>query len=692
MDSSTPKNSPDGVQQTQNLVEVRAQINTVDSGILELLARRRALSNEIIEQKDSEGIPLRDPRREEEILVEKIRSGRALGLDAHFITKVFHEIIADSIRMQQEYLQRRINGVGPGARAARISFHGIEGSYCYLAARNYFSREVGEPLFLGCNTFEDVVKAAESGAAEFAIVPIENTTSGAMNEVYDLILHSNLSIVGEEKFQLNHCLIGSPGATIGSLKKIYCSPQAVSECNRFLAALPGIQLEYLTDSALSVRRLKDDGNPTHAAIASEEAARLFGLEVLQTQIANQRDNFNRYLVLARTPSKVDPRIPSKTSLVISTAQQPGALVEALLIFRENGINLTKLESRPIAGNPWEEMFYIDFEGNSSDERVKGVLSALTNHTRFIKILGCYPSAGVTPTPLPAAGTAAELPASKSAEVRNEAAAAPKPAKKSKLLASRDQKAEDTVIEVKGVKIGGSHPFIVMAGPCSVESYDQIMACAQECKEHGATILRGGCFKPRTSPYSFQGLGLQGLDMMVEAGRNFGLPIVTEVMAPEDVEPVAAKADILQIGARNMQNFSLLKAVGRTHRPILLKRGMSSSLDEMLQATEYILAEGNQQVILCERGIRTFETATRSTLDISAVPVLRRMTHLPIIVDPSHAAGERDLVPPLAMASKAVGAHGIIVEFHPDPENALSDGPQALRFPQFARMMADLSRL
>jgi chorismate mutase/prephenate dehydratase len=267
----------------------------------------------------------------------------------------------------------------------------------------------------------------------------------------------------------------------------------------------------------------------------------------------------------------------------------------------------------------------------------------------------------------------------------------KPKKKSTLLASRDRKSEDTIIEVKGVKIGGSS-FIVMAGPCSVESEEQILSCAREAKENGALILRGGCFKPRTSPYSFQGLGLKGLDLLSDAGRAFGLPIITEVMSPEDVTDVAEKSDILQIGARNMQNFSLLKMVGRTQRPILLKRGMSASLDELLQATEYILAEGNQQVILCERGIRTFETATRNTLDLSAVPVLKRMTHLPIIVDPSHAAGERDLVPPLALASKAVGAHGIIVEFHPEPEKALSDGPQALRYPQFEKLMVDLRGL
>jgi chorismate mutase/prephenate dehydratase len=212
------------------------------------------------------------------------------------------------------------------------------------------------------------------------------------------------------------------------------------------------------------------------------------------------------------------------------------------------------------------------------------------------------------------------------------------------------------------------------------------------KINGAQILRGGCFKPRTSPYSFQGLEWDGLNYLEAAGKEYDLPVITEVLAPEQVQAVAKQSDIIQIGARNMQNFSLLKEAGKVHRPVLLKRGMMSSIDELLNAAEYILAQGNRQVILMERGIRTFETATRNTLDLSAIPVLRELTHLPIMVDPSHAIGERDKIPPMALASKIVGAHGIMVEFHPEPEKALSDGPQALRYPQFAQLMKDLKKL
>lgn len=256
------------------------------------------------------------------------------------------------------------------------------------------------------------------------------------------------------------------------------------------------------------------------------------------------------------------------------------------------------------------------------------------------------------------------------------------------LASRTDHPQDTQIRIGAVTIGGDDPILI-AGPCSVESREQIMSSARVVAEHGGHILRGGCFKPRTSPYSFQGMGYEGLDLLVEAGRTYGLPVITEVMDSDDVVRVAAKADILQIGSRNMQNFTLLKAVGRTQRPVMLKRGMMSSIDEWLAAAEYILSEGNPNVILCERGIRTFETATRNTLDLGAVPVLRERTHLPVIVDPAHACGVRRWVAPLAKASLAVGAHGIMIEMHPNPAEALSDGDQSLTFDEFGSLATAL---
>jgi 3-deoxy-7-phosphoheptulonate synthase len=252
----------------------------------------------------------------------------------------------------------------------------------------------------------------------------------------------------------------------------------------------------------------------------------------------------------------------------------------------------------------------------------------------------------------------------------------------------------TVLDIAGRKIGGAH-FGMIAGPCTVESREQVLETARAVRDAGATFLRGGAYKPRTSPYTFQGLGSEGLRLLAEAKAETGLPVVTEVMDARDLEQVLEVADVVQIGARNMQNYPLLAEIGRSGRPALIKRGLSSTIEELLMAAEYILSEGNPAVLLCERGIRTFETAYRFTLDLTAIPVLKEMSHLPVIVDPSHAAGRRDLVTPLSLAAAAAGADGIIVEVHPNPDEAICDAAQQLRtddFPQYMRRVKAAARL
>ena len=257
------------------------------------------------------------------------------------------------------------------------------------------------------------------------------------------------------------------------------------------------------------------------------------------------------------------------------------------------------------------------------------------------------------------------------------------------LASREVQPQSSEIEIVPGLVLGSKEFVVIAGPCAVEGREQICSTAVAVKKAGARMLRGGAYKPRTSPYSFQGMEEDGLKLLAEAREETGLPIVTEVVNPRDVDLVAKYADIMQVGARNTQNFALLKMLGQLDKPILLKRGMSTTIQEFLMSAEYILAEGNKRVILCERGIRTFETATRNTLDISAVPVLKQQTHLPVLIDPSHATGHASLIAPMSYAAAAAGADGIIVEVHPCPEEAASDGPQSLTFADFQTMMDKL---
>jgi len=259
------------------------------------------------------------------------------------------------------------------------------------------------------------------------------------------------------------------------------------------------------------------------------------------------------------------------------------------------------------------------------------------------------------------------------------------------LVSREFQKENSVIDVGGVRIGDTD-LQVIAGPCSVESRESLVECARQVKAAGARILRGGAFKPRTSPYDFQGLGTDGLKLLAEAKKETGLPIISELMDPRDTELMCEYVDIIQIGARNMQNFRLLMEVGKAGKPVLLKRGLSATLKEFLMSAEYIASQGNSQIILCERGIRTFEPATRNTLDLSAVPVLKEETHLPIFIDPSHSAGRWNLVAPLAKAAIAVGADGLMIEVHVDPENALCDGAQSLKPSKFARLMDDMRKV
>jgi chorismate mutase/prephenate dehydratase len=677
------------ITKVKTMKEIREKINSIDDRMLKLLAERRELSVEIIKFKNEEKSSIRDKEREKQVLTRLLEVGREYGLDTHYVTKIFQEIINDSIKIQNKFVIDSTN-LKDGSETLKVAIQGIEGSYSFLATNQFFSDSGKDINFKKFDTFDEVVESVEDSTCDYAILPIENTTSGSINDVYDALTNSSLQIVGEEIFPVKHCLITTEDVSLNSIKKIFTHYQAARQCSKFLKSIPNAEVELLPDTAKSVEFIKEKGDKTFAAIASKEAAEIFDVVVLREDIANQQGNFTRFLICSRDSIKVDERIPTKTSLILATAHKAGSLVEALSVFKKYEVNMTKLESRPIIGNPWEEMFYLDFQGNIQNQNVKDLLDEVGKHTRYLKVLGCYPAKDIERTKV-------ERISARQEEVKHEVIVPEvKAEKKSKSkvsykLASREYKSEDTIITVRDVKIGGGN-FIIMAGPCSVESYDQIIDCAREVKDNFAHILRGGCFKPRTSPYAFQGLGFEALDYLKSAGDDYDLPIITEVLSVDQVERVAEKSDILQIGARNMQNFSLLSEVGKSFRPVMLKRGLMASLDELLNAAEYILARGNRQVILCERGIRTFETATRNTLDLSAIPILKELTHLPIIVDPSHAVGQRDKVIPLAKAAKAGGADGIMVEIHPDPEKALSDGEQSMRFDQFRQMTQELEKM
>jgi len=674
------------------LGKLRNELDRVDATLVDALAGREKLIARIGELKRGGG-ELRDPNREEELLTRLVDLGKRAGLDTYYITRLFREIIDHSIRKQQEHLTDAQNPERAGAEQIVIGYQGVEGAYSHLAARKHFGPRGVDVRYEGSRSFRELLERVRDGEVRYAMLPIENTTAGSINEAYDLLARMKLALVGEEVCEINHCLLAIEPVSVSRIRRVYSHPQAIQQCTEFLDSLAECHVESFADTALAARKLRDDQDLSQAAIAGEQAAQIYGLSIIKRGIANQKENFTRFVVVAREPERFDTRITCKTSVIFATRHEEGALLRALNVLSEQHLSMTKLESRPRPAAPWEYLFYVDFEGNVADKRVETALRSLASETSFLKVLGSY-AARTTRDARPAEPRKPQA-AAAAGNVEGQRDPQSPPAsvlqmleKKPYKLVSRAQRSRDTHIHVGNVVIGEQSPVII-AGPCSVESREQILACAEKVREAGADILRGGCFKPRTSPYAFQGLGYEGLDLLEEAGKQFGLPIITEVMHPSDVEKVARQADILQIGARNMQNFSLLKEVGRVDRPVMLKRGLMASIDEWLAAAEYILANGNQQVILCERGIRTFETATRNTLDLSSVPVARERTHLPVLVDPSHACGTWRWIPAMSRAALACGAQGIMIEMHPEPEKALSDGPQALNFERFAELMHDL---
>jgi 3-deoxy-7-phosphoheptulonate synthase len=569
------------------------------------------------------------------------------------------------------------------------AFEGIEGSYSHAVLSAYAARRGVTFVPLGCSSFRGVAQAVLSGTADVGLLPVDNAIAGTIREGYDALAEYELDLLAEITWRMDHRLLGVPGATIDGLREIDSHPVVLAECGRFLGSLVEVRRVPVPDTGVAARDVAAAGDLTRGAIASSDAGRRFGLIELADTIADHPDNFTRF-ILFRAPdargiaADFEPAqdfADRKTSLVFAVANIPGALGRCLSILGGHGLNVSKLDSKTRLGATGQSSFYVDVDGDVRDERFAEALRALRDVTVALHVIGSY-DASSAPARVRRAPTVV---------VDDAPAVTPQPAKHAFPKVTRREHHGKARVLVGDLVIGDGH-FVVVGGPCSVESREQILATADAVAASGAVMLRGGAFKPRTSPYAFQGLGWEGVALLAEAGRATGLPIVSEVMSVEQVERMAAAVDVLQIGARNMQNFDLLKAVGKTDRPILLKRGMAASIDELLSAAEYILAEGNPNVILCERGIRTFETATRNTLDLSAIPVLRERTHLPVMVDPSHGVGVRRWIAPLCRAAKAVGAHGLLIEVHPNPSEAKSDADQALTFSDFAEVMRELAEV
>lgn len=376
------------------LLTLRARISALDLKLLSLLAERRALALDVARSKIASQRPIRDIARERELLKRLVPEGQKLDLDGFYVTRLFQMIIEDSVLTQQALLQLDLNH--QEERSARIAFLGPKGSYSHLAVRQYGARYFEQIIECGCQKFGDIVQLVETGQAEYGILPIENSSSGSINEVYDLLQHTHLSLVGEIVIPIDHCVLVSGSTDLDRIEVVYSHPQPFQQCSQFLGRFPQWEFEYCESTATAMEKVAQLNRPTVAALGSGQGGALYGLQVVENNLANQQENMTRFIVLARKPIDVTEQVPAKTTLIMATGQQSGALVEALLVLRTHGIVMTRLASRPIHGNAHEEMFYIDVQANLRSTKMQKALRELQAITRSLKVLGCYPSENVLP--------------------------------------------------------------------------------------------------------------------------------------------------------------------------------------------------------------------------------------------------------------------------------------------------------
>lgn len=382
-----------------DLQALRTDITATDEQLLKLMARRQELTKAVAENKIKNHKNVRDTVREEELLVTLVKKGQQLGLSPQYVKNVFHLIIEDSVLNQQALLTQHANPNNT-ANVNKVAFLGSKGSYSNLATHKYFSRRPGQLMEIGCHGFAEIIEKVESGEADYAVLPIENTTSGSINDVYDQLQHSNIAIVGELTLPVKHALLTKDEKNLSNIKTLYGHPQVFIQCSQFIDTLGKVTKHACDSTSHAMKQVSASDRFDIAAIGSTEGGALYELNSIQDNIANQKENHSRFIVIAKEPTLVPLQIPAKTTFVMSTVQKPGALVEALIVLRENNINMTKLESRPITGNPWEEMFYIDVDGNIEDGPMETALEELRNMTRNLKILGCYPSEDISHTKIP----------------------------------------------------------------------------------------------------------------------------------------------------------------------------------------------------------------------------------------------------------------------------------------------------
>jgi len=648
-----------------DLSELRRQLDELDRSLVEHLARRQSIVGEVARSKLGGTSSLRDTRREEDLLTGIVGHARGLGLDGYFVTRVFREIMSHSLRSQQERLVDRDNPERAGQRRIVVGFQGTQGAYSHLAARQHFAAREVHAEFAGFDTFGDMLAAVRDGRCDYAMLPVENTTAGSINLAYDELARTDLAVVGEELQEVDHCLLALEPVPVSAIRRIYSHPAAIDQCTNFLSNLANVHVESYTDTAMSAQRVRDDADLSQAAIASEEAARIFGLHVIARGIANQRDNFTRMMVVARRQARFDTRIPCKTSVIFATRHEEGALLRALNVLASHHLNLTKLESRPRPGVAWQYLFYVDFEGNLGDTEVERAMRELAGETSYLRVLGSYPSRTTRQ--------------SRPADARPASRAAP----------ARAGGERAAWVHAGPLEIGAGRAVLI-AGAGRTTDARSIGEEARRIHESGARGLWGGAFS--ADPEGQPAAPLGHAAWLAQAAAAYGLAAIAEPLAPGDAAALATHVHAFRLGPAAVQNHALLREVGRLDKAVILTRGHLIGVDEWLSAAQVLMSRGNRQVVLCDEGLRGIDRAARRSLDVAALAELRQRSGLPILIDPTHLVCETDpdrlgRILSLCRAALAVGVAGVLARL---AESASPEHPGSLDAEALSRLAGALA--
>ncbi|MCE0555984.1 chorismate mutase [Motilimonas sp. E26] len=614
-----------------DLEEIRRTITELDSDLLTLLAKRKAIALDVARSKQANPRPVRDQEREQALLERLIIQGKDLGLDAHYITEIYHTILEDSVRSQQVYLQQLVN---PEHSLPQIKLAFVAETESLFAGIKYINRQGKTLVQWPCKHFQQAIQEVEQGCADCAILPIENTSAGSINEVYDLLQHTRLSIVGEIVVNTEYALYANRELPITQIDTLYCTPQVAQQSSHFIQQLDNINIVYTLTSAQAAEQVK---NNAHAAvICNIEEEFCTELVNIKNHITNQQENLSRFILVARKAINVTSQIPAKTTLVLATGQTAGALLNVLSVFKKYNLIMTKLESRPIQGNPWEEMFYIDLAANLDSPAMSQALAEITPQTQYLKVLGCYPSNEVKAT---------QVPGAQLAEIHHSAElVTPVP----------DNESHSAALS----RLNQKFNLIACA---TVINEDDFANQAQQLKNAGAQAI----LINQDTTHSNQ--NQQGLwQACQQRAKALNILLILPVHQLHELNNAAKYADLLYVAGDQMHNSELLEQLGRQHRPVILVRGKTANNDNWLSCATTIMEQGNQQVLLCEQGQYQGE---HTQLNLMQTCRLKAHTSLPILV---HAFGDitdnefllfnKDLY--------ALGLNGSIIDTKPNESTQL----------------------